>query len=76
MSTSDYSKLFEGFLKDRGMEDIVDNIDVGQFGEQSGMGTEHILVCFIDRIRKLHTRTNLRSLLLYWIGQQHLTARI
>ena len=54
----------------------MDNIDVGLFGEQSGMGTEHMLVGFIDRIRKLHTRTNLRSLLLYWIGQQHLTARI
>ena len=35
------------------MEDIVDNIDVGQFGGQSGMGTEHMLVCFIDRILKL-----------------------
>ena len=52
-STSDYFKLFEGFIKDWVMEDIVDNIDVGQFGGQSGLGTEHMLVCFIDRILKL-----------------------
>ena len=51
--TSDYSKLFEGFLKDWIMEDIFDKIDIGQFGGQSGMGTEHMIVCFLDRILKL-----------------------
>ena len=35
------------------MEDIFENIDVGQFGGQPGMGTEHMLVCFLDRILKL-----------------------
>ena len=29
--TSDYSKVFEGFLKDWIMEDVADNIDIGQF---------------------------------------------
>ena len=51
--TSDYSKLFEGFLKDWIMEDIWDNIDIGQFGGLAGIGTEHMIVCFIDRILKL-----------------------
>ena len=51
--TSDYSKLFEGFLKDWIMEDIFDKIDIGQFGGQPGMGTEHMIVCFLDRILKL-----------------------
>ena len=26
---------------------------MGQFGGQKGMGTEHMMVCFIDRILKL-----------------------
>jgi hypothetical protein len=51
--TSDYSKLFEGFLKDWIMEDIWDNIDIAQFGGLTGTGTEHMIVCFIDRILKL-----------------------
>ena len=51
--TSDYSKLFEGFIKDWVMEDISDNIDVGQYGGQEGLGTEHMIVCFLDRILQL-----------------------
>ena len=49
-STSDYSKVYESFLKDWIMEDISTNIDIGQFGGQSGMGTEHMLVCLVNRI--------------------------
>ena len=52
-STSDYSKVYEGFLKDWIMEDISENIDIGQFGGQAGMGTEHMIVCYLDRIMKL-----------------------
>ena len=48
--TSDYSKVFEGFLKDWIMEDVSQNIDIGQFGGQSGIGTEHMIVCYVDRI--------------------------
>ena len=35
------------------MEDICGNIDIGQFGGQKGMGTEHLVVCLVDRILKL-----------------------
>ena len=51
--TSDFSKTFEGFLKDWILEDISTKLDMGQFGGQKGLGTEHMLVCFIDRILKL-----------------------
>ena len=51
--TSDYSKVFEGFLKDWILEDISMNIDIGQFGGQPGTGTEHMMVCMVDRILKL-----------------------
>ena len=51
--TSDYSKLYEGYPKDWIMEDISENIDIGQYGGQTGLGTEHLIVCFIDRILQL-----------------------
>ena len=54
-STSDYSKLYESFLKEWIMEDVSRNIDVGQFGGLSGVGTEHMIVCLLNRI--LHTIT-------------------
>ena len=60
-STSDYSKVYEGFLKDWIMEDIWGNLDIGQFGGQPGMGTEHMLVCLMDRILKLLDRNPDRS---------------
>ena len=59
--TSDYSKLYEGFLKDWVMEDIAGKIDIGQFGGQPGMGTEHMIVCLLDRILKLLDRHHDRS---------------
>ena len=48
--TSDFSKTFEGFLKEWILQDISANLDKGQFGGQAGLGTEHLMVCFIDRI--------------------------
>jgi len=48
--TSDYSKLFERFLKKWIDEDIKQSIDKSQFGNQKGTGTEHLLVTMIDRI--------------------------
>ena len=51
--TSDFSKLFEGFIKDWIIEDISNKIDPGQFGGQQGIGTEHMIVSFVDRILKL-----------------------
>ena len=51
--TSDYSKLYEGFLKDWVIEDIYNNLDIGQYGGRKGTGTEHMIVCLLDRILKL-----------------------
>ena len=59
--TSDYNKLFEGFLKDWIMEDISKNIDIGQYGGQAGIGTEHLIVCLLDRILKLLDKHSDRS---------------
>ena len=50
--TSDYSKLYEGYLKEWIMDDISARIDPGQYGGQAGVGTEHMLVSYIDRILK------------------------
>ena len=55
-STSNYSKCYEGFLKDWILEDISKNIDIGQFGGQSGTGTEHMIVCLLNRILLLLDR--------------------
>ena len=59
--TSDYSKLFEGILKDWIIEDIADKFDIGQFGGQHGVGTEHMLVCLIDRVLYLLDRHSEKS---------------
>ena len=49
-STSDYSKVFETFLRDWITEDIGEKIDINQFAGKKGVGTEHLLVAMIDRI--------------------------
>ena len=51
--TSAYSKVFEGYLKDWILEDVCDKLDIGQFGGQAGVGTEHMIVCYVDRILQL-----------------------
>ena len=55
-STSDFSKLFEGFLKDWIIEDIHDKLDIAQYGGRKGIGTEHMIVNLLDRILKLLDR--------------------
>ena len=60
-STSDFSKLYEGFLKDWLMEDVAQKIDIGQYGGQPGIGTEHMIVCMLDRILKLLDRNSDKS---------------
>ena len=35
------------------MEDICAKIEIGQFGGQAGIGTEHLIVCLLDRILQL-----------------------
>ena len=56
LGTSDYSKCFEGFLKDWIMEDVSNNIDIGQIVGQGGIGTEHLIVCLLYRILQLLDR--------------------
>ena len=51
--TSDYSKLFEFFIKQWILEDVYPNIDPSQYGDNRGTGTEHMIVCFLDRFLKL-----------------------
>ena len=51
--TSDYSKLFEGFLKEYILSDICENVDIGQFGGQEGTGTDHMIVCLLNRVLQL-----------------------
>ena len=40
-------------MKDWILEDIGEKLDIGQYGGQPGIGTEHMIVCFIDIILKL-----------------------
>ena len=49
-STSEYSKLFEGFLKDWILEDIFPHIDPSQYGNQEGTGTDHMMVALLDKV--------------------------
>ena len=35
------------------MEDVSRNIDIGQYGGQPGLGTEHMIVCLLNRILQL-----------------------
>ena len=50
---SDFGKIFEGFLKTWILEDISEQESFSQFGGKKGIGTEHLLVCMIDRILKM-----------------------
>ena len=43
------------------MGDLCENIDIGQFGGQRGVGTEHMIVSFVDRILKLLDRYSDKS---------------
>ena len=51
--TSNYSKIFETFLRKWIVEDIDKKIHVNQFAGRKGMGTEHLMVLMVDRILKL-----------------------
>ena len=59
--TSDFNKLFEGFLKDWILEDVSHMIHPKQFGGQKGSGTEHLLVCLVDRVLGLLDKNTVRS---------------
>ena len=57
-STSDFSKVMEGFIKDWIVSDVFGKIDSGQYGGQAGKGTEHMMVMLVDRILKLLDSTD------------------
>ena len=59
--TSDFSKLFENILKDMILEDSERNFDQSQYGGRKGVGTEHMVVCYVDRILKLLDSTRQKS---------------
>ena len=59
--TSEYSLVFEGFLKDWIMEDIGPKVDRSQYGNQKGTSTEHLMVNLMDQILKLLDKNNNRS---------------
>ena len=50
---SDYSKIYEGFLKKWILEDLSESESISQFGGKKGIGVEHMIVCMVDRILKL-----------------------
>ena len=56
--TSEYSLVFEGFIKDWIMEDIAPKIDRSQYGNQKGTSTEHLMVNLMDKILKLLDNNN------------------
>ena len=59
--TSDYNKLFEGFLKDILIEDVMPNIDKKQYGGKKKTGTEHMIVALMDRVLSLLDSNNTKS---------------
>ena len=63
-SLSDFGKIFEGFLKTWILEDISEQESFSQFGGKKGIGTEHLLVCMIDRILKMLDTREGRALMI------------
>ena len=51
-STSDFSKIFEHFILKFIQSDISDKLSKTQYGGKKGLGTEHLLVNMIDKIKK------------------------
>ena len=52
-STSDYSKAFEHILLKWINEDISKNLSKRQYGGKKGVGTEHLIVTLIDKIKNI-----------------------
>ena len=62
-STSDYTKIFELFLREWITEDIGRKMDINQFAGRKGSGTEHMLVLMIDRILGLLDKPGMRAVI-------------
>ena len=52
-STSDFSKIFEKFLIEYVHQDITHKLNNRQYGGKQGVGTEHLVVTLLNRIKKL-----------------------
>ena len=59
--TSDFNKLFEGFLKDIMIEDVLPNLDPKQYGGRKKIGTDHMVVALMDRVLSLLDNYNTKS---------------
>ena len=60
-STSDYPKIFEKFLIEWILEDIRKSLNINQFAGKKGVGTEHMIVCMVDRIKSLLDKPGMRA---------------
>ena len=52
-STSDYSKAFEHILLEWINDDISKNLSKRQYGGKKGVGTEHLIVTLVDKIKNI-----------------------
>ena len=68
-------KLYEGFMKDWVMR-INNYLDIGQYGGPKGVGTEHMIVCLLDKILKLLDQQPDRSAVIAASMDWLLTGRI
>ena len=62
-STSDFSKIFELFLRKWISEDIGHKIDINQFAGRKGAGPEHMLVLMMDRVLSQLDRPGMRAII-------------
>ena len=62
-STSDYPKIFEKFLIEWIFEDIGNKINLNQFAGKKGVGTEHMIVCLVDRVESLLDKPGMRAVI-------------
>ena len=60
-STSDYPKIFEKFLIEWIHEDIRQSLNINQFAGKKGVGTEHMIVCMVDRVKNLLDKPGMRA---------------
>ena len=62
-STSDFSKIFESFIRGWVTEDIGSKIDRNQFAGKSGIGTEHLIVKLMDRVLSQLDKPGMRAVI-------------
>ena len=63
-STSDFSKIFELFIRKWVTEDIGSKVNNNQFAGKKGVGTEHLIVKLRDRVLSLLDKPGMRAVLM------------